>query len=293
MRHPLSLLRKRSPLATFIGAPGNAVQRSAFTLIEMLVVIVIISLLAVFMIPAIAGLNGGSDVASTAYSLAGVFDQARAYAMANNTYVWVGIAEVDVGKPISASPQTAAAGSVGGRVAVAVVASRDGTRGYDASSGSLSRPSCWSSSVSSLIAISKLQHFDNVHVALPNILNGYGVSKDSSNRVGSAGMRRPGIISNNYVLSCEASASSASVTPFEWPLGSSPGSVQYQFNTVVNFDPQGVARIQLPSNQDGIVAFMEIGLIPTHGNCIPSTTPPNVAAIQIDGMTGATRIYRP
>ena len=74
-------------------ARGAGVRRAAFTLMELLVVIAIISLLAVFTIPAISGIKGGSDVTSTAYSIAGILDQARAYAMANNTYVWVGLAE--------------------------------------------------------------------------------------------------------------------------------------------------------------------------------------------------------
>ena len=257
---------------------------------ELLVVIAIISILAALTIPAISGIKGGTDVTSAAYSIAGILDQARAYAMANNTYVWVGIAEVDVSVNSSTSPQVAG----NGRVAIAAVASRDGTRGYDASSTSLSSP-CWSSynNGGNLIAINKLQHFDNMHVALPNVLNGSGAAKDSSGMVGSGGMRRPGILSNSYVLSCEASASSSSLTPFSWPLGNALGSGQYQFHSVINFDPMGVPRIQMPSNQDGTVAYMEIGLIPTHGNSLPNTTPPNIAAIQIDGMTGATRIYRP
>jgi len=265
-------------------------SRAAFSLIELLVVIAIISLLAVFTIPAISGIKGGSDVTSTAYSITGILDQARAYAMANNTYVWVGIAEVDVSVNSSTSPQVAG----NGRVAIAVVASRDGTRGYDASSSNLSSP-CWSNynNGGNLIAINKLQYFDNMHVALPNILNGSGAAKDSSGMVGSGGMRRPGILSNSYVLSCEPSASSTSITPFSWPLGNALGSGQYQFNSVITFDPMGVPRIQMPSNQDGTVAYIEIGLIPTHGNSLPNTTPPNIAAIQIDGMTGATRIYRP
>ena len=252
-------------------------DRSAFSLIELLAAIAIIILLMVFLIPAITGIKGGRDVTSTASGIAGIFDQARAYAMANNTYVWVGIAETDVSKLPSANPQTVGVG----RVAVAVVASRDGTRGYDASNGTLGSPSCWANYNlgSNLIAISKLQYFDNIHLAplfstLPN----------------SGGLARPSVSSATYMI---GNSASTSVTPFDWPLGSTIGAGQYSFTKVINFDPQGVARIQTTGNQDGIVTYMEIGLIPTHGNSAPATTPANVAAIQIDGMTGATRIYRP
>ena len=271
---------------------GTGFCRAAFSLLELLLVISIIVVLAVMTIPALSSIKGGRDLTSAAYSIAGILDQARAYAIANNTYVWVGITEVDVSVASSTTPQVAG----NGRVAIAVVASRDGTRGYSFSSSSngLSSP-CWLNynNGSNLAVVIKLQYFDNMHVALPNVLNGSALTKDSSGMVGSGGMRRPGIILNSYVLSCEASANSTSVTPFSWPLGNPISSGQYQFTTVINFDPMGVPRIQMSLNQDKIVAYLEIGLIPTHGNALPSTTPADIAAIQIDGMTGSARIYRP
>jgi hypothetical protein len=74
------------------------------------------------------------------------------------------------------------------------------------------------------------------------------------------------------------------------------GSGQYSFVRVINFDPQGVARIQYATNADEIVTYIDIGLQQTHANLAtptPSSTPGNVAAIQIDCMTGTTRLYRP
>ena len=236
----------------------------------------IIGMLMIFLVPAITGIKGASDVSTTASSIAGTLEQARAYAMANNTYVWVGFAEVDASKSTSASPQTVGVG----RVAVAVVASRDGTRGYDISNGNLSSP-CWSNynKGTNLIAISKIQSFDNTHLA--------SLFSDIPN---SGGLSRQTVTNTTYMI---GNTDSSSVTPFAWPLGNALGAGQYQFQTVINFDPQGVARLQTISNNDGIVSFMDIGLIPTHGNTAPATTPANVSAIQIDGMTGSTRIYRP
>jgi hypothetical protein len=80
----------------------------------------------------------------------------------------------------------------------------------------------------------------------------------------------------------------ASITPFAWPLG----TTSYNFYKVINFDPQGVARIQYTGNKDTIAPYIEIGLTPANSN-IAQTTGSNKAAIQIDCMTGATRIYRP
>jgi hypothetical protein len=100
-------------------------------------------------------------------------------------------------------------------------------------------------------------------------------------------MARPAISNSTYRLATTAGC----VTQFDWPLGSALNAGQYAFTKVINFDPQGVARIQTNGNADGIVTYMEIGLQQTKGATIIAD--PNVAAIQIDCMTGATKKYRP
>lgn len=62
----------------------------AFSLTELLVVICIIALLAASSMPAITALGRGSQVTHAASTLAGLLEQAREYAVAQNTYVWVG-----------------------------------------------------------------------------------------------------------------------------------------------------------------------------------------------------------
>jgi hypothetical protein len=74
-------------------------------------------------------------------------------------------------------------------------------------------------------------------------------------------------------------------------LGKAMGSGQYSFQTVINFNPQGVARIQFNNNQDAIVQCIEIDLQQTHGTVVSSGS--NAAVIQVDCMTGSTHIYRP
>ncbi|MBA3542886.1 MAG: prepilin-type N-terminal cleavage/methylation domain-containing protein [Chthoniobacterales bacterium] len=250
---------------------------SAFTLVEMLVVIAIVLVLTLLLAPAFTSLKSAGDVTSAAYSIGGLLEQARSYAMANNTYVWIGFKEVDVSKDSSVSPQTIGTG----RVAIAIVASRDGTRGYDASNSSLPNPA-WANynNGANLVAISKLQRFENIHFA--TTLNGFGNQPPTSGN-----MARPYIISNNYVVGNAA----PSVTPFDWPLGSALNVGQYSFQKVFYFDPQGVARTQTSSNTDGIGAYMEVGLQQTNGTTVSSS--PNVAALQIDCMTGSVRKYRP
>jgi type II secretory pathway pseudopilin PulG len=255
----------------------------SFTLLELLVVISIIVILLVLIVPAFTSIKGGSDLTTAGSNVEALLDQSRAYAMANNTYVFIGIVEVDSSVSQSAVPQTTTNSTrIGGRVAIAIVASKDGTHGYDVTSTSLPNPA-WANynNGGNLVAISKLQRFENIHLA--QVYSSLGT-------IGN--MARPDP-SANYVVGND---SCTSVTPFDWPIGAPLGSGQYSFTKVINIDPQGVARIQGSTNTDTIVQVMEIGLQQTHG-AVPTPTPSfgagNVAAIQIDGMTGATRIYRP
>jgi prepilin-type N-terminal cleavage/methylation domain-containing protein len=262
-------------------------ERFAFTLVELLVVMAIIAILMVLIAPAFTNIKTGNDITTAAYTIKGVLDQARTYAMANNTYVFVGFEEVDASKLDSVSPQTATTTTVGGRIAVAAVASRDGTRGYTVST-SLPSPA-WSNynNGANLIAVGKLQRLENLHLA-----------PLSSTLPNSGGLTRQTVSSDSYQLGNNTANPNPTncVTPFDWPLGSVLGSGQYSFVRVINFDPQGVARIQYATNADEIVTYIDIGLQQTHANLAtptPSSTPGNVAAIQIDCMTGTTRLYRP
>src|ERR1700722_5827359 len=80
-------------------------NHKAFTLVELLMVIVIIAVMLVLSIPAFYAIKGGSDITKAAYDISGVLEQARTYAMANNTYVWVGFYEED-GSVLSTNPAT-------------------------------------------------------------------------------------------------------------------------------------------------------------------------------------------
>jgi prepilin-type N-terminal cleavage/methylation domain-containing protein len=271
----------------------------AFTLVELLVVIAIMLAMAALLLPAFNGMTRAGDLTKAAYEIAATLDQARAYAIANNTYVFVGITEVDASVNSSASPQISGNGK-NGRVAIAMAASRDGTRGYDVTSLNLATPPFSAASNpaivkngSTLVAISKLKYFDNLHLAAPGTLNGEGVSPNGDGSVGSGGIKRPYIDSNDFVLAAGSARSTNCVTQFSWPLGHALGTGQYQFATVINFDPQGLARIQYSDKQDAIGKYLEIGLIPTRGNVAPQPVPANIAVVQIEGVTGATCVYRP
>src|SRR2546425_1841543 len=134
---------------------------NAFTLVELLIVVGIIGVLLVLIAPAFTSIKSGTDVTSAAYTIKGALDTARTYAKANNTYTWVGFKEVDVCKDASVSPQISGTG----RVAIAIVASKDGTRGYDITTPSLPNPWTNYNNGGNLVAVCKLQYLNNVHLA--------------------------------------------------------------------------------------------------------------------------------
>src|SRR6266699_574145 len=131
-----ALLRRFSPFRRFaastlqrfnVSTPQRE-RASAFTLLELLIVVGIIGLLLVLLAPAFTTIKGGTDVTSAAYTIKGVLDTARTYAKANNTYTWVGFFEEDV--------SSTTLGTIGvGRLVMSIVASKDGTN--VATSGSI------------------------------------------------------------------------------------------------------------------------------------------------------------
>src|SRR3989442_1730409 len=139
-----------------IVAANNCVARRAragFTLVELMVVIGIIVILAALIAPAFTNLKSAGDVTSAAYTIKGVLEQARTYAMANHTYTWVGFYEEDASQP-STNPPTPGVG----RLIVSIVASKDGTTVYNPNSTTNPDPI----GPSKLIQLAKLVKIENV-----------------------------------------------------------------------------------------------------------------------------------
>ena len=96
---------------TKIKTNSSNIEPKAFTLLELMLVIGVIVLVSTFVVPAFTNLKSSGDVNSAVYNIGGVLEQARSYAMANRTYVWVGIEEVDASKDPSVNPQTIGIGA--------------------------------------------------------------------------------------------------------------------------------------------------------------------------------------
>jgi Tfp pilus assembly protein FimT len=259
--------------------------RAAFSLLELLLVVGIMGLLLVLITPAFTSMKSDTDFTNAVYEVQGLLENARTYAKANRTYVFVGFAEVDSSADPSVSPQVPGFG----RVAVAVVASRNGARQFRYAT--TDQGSDWAANYSNganLIAIGKLRRYESLHFLGVNFPSWPPSEHPYSNMA----RYQPGAY---YTLGIGPD----SVTPFAWPLGSALNSGQYQFNKVIYFDPWGVARIAYATNADEIASVMEIDFLTAHGTA-PSPTPTpfnqdmgNHAAIQIAPMSGEIRVYRP
>jgi hypothetical protein len=232
------------------------------------------AMLMVLGIPAFNMIKGSRDLAQTASDIAGTLEAARSYAMAQNTYVFVGIAEVNATNAVSAQNQSEGIG----RLVLAVVASRDGTNNYDASGqwrGDADTPS-------NLEAVSRLKVFNKAHLA------------DFYGKVTTSGpmAARVELTSESESLGSEGVGQGE---VFRWPPGS--GNTQYTFYKVIQFDPRGSAALQEGLSPGGSVQWMEIGLQECRGIVEPAPVSDiatgNIAVIQVDGVTGAIRTYRP
>jgi prepilin-type N-terminal cleavage/methylation domain-containing protein len=275
-------------------------SQTGFTLIELLVVMGIIAVLMVLIAPAFTNMKSAGDVTNAVYGIQGLLENARTYAKANHTYVFIGFAEVDSSVDPSVSPQVIGGPTPYGRVAVAVVASKDGTRHFQYTT--TNQGADWQANYADstkpeyhgghLTAVGKLQKFENLHF-IPVHFGPWTPTAYPNSKM--ARYQPTGGPPYTYIL---GDATSASVTPFTWPLGSPLGSgYQYRFDRVIYFDPTGIARIATSTNADAIADVMEIDFQPSHGTVIPPVPTNqdvgNQAVIQLGTTDGAVRVYRP
>jgi prepilin-type N-terminal cleavage/methylation domain-containing protein len=293
--HYAQALRTRystSDLRPLLFAERGRESFRGFTLLELLIVIGLIAILLVLIAPAFTTIKSGTEVTTAIYGVKGLLENARAYAKANHTYVFVGFAEVDSSVDPSVSPQITTGDTPYGRVAEAVVASKDGTSQYQYAT--TDQGNDWTANYANgahLIAVGKLQTYENLHF-VPVDFGSWSPTAHPNSK-----MARYQPTGPPYIL---GNALSSSVTPFTWPLGSPLDSgYQYRFDRVINFDPTGIARIATSTNGDAIPHAMEIDFQPSHGTVfqpLPADFNQDVgnnAVIQLGTTSGAVRVFRP
>ena len=258
-------------------------QLCSFTLIELVGVIAIIIALTALLVPAFTSLKGAGDITHAAHTIADVFDQARTHALANNTYVWVGIYEENT---TEAAPTNATPPYPGkGRVLLATVAATDGTTNcQDPASSASNRIPLFPSQITQ---IGKLVKIENIHITdigpPPSPVS--SPAPDPNSIAGRPDFPytsgRPAFDYQNRISSDDNHTSfNQTLYPFV--------AQGYTFHKTVRFNPRGEASI---NSTYALRRVAELGLKPTHGTAVDSSSS-NVVAIQFSGVTGKCKIYR-
>lgn len=252
---------------------------SAFTLVELLVVMVIGLILMALVVPAMNAFKGAGDVTRAAYDVQGALQTARTYAMANNTYTWVGFFEEDISQ-VNQVPAVSGTG----RLDIVIVASKNGTPVYSTQSAYISTSGTATQTQSlnqildannqiQLALVGKPIKLDNIHLAQAPAFGGRPMPSATGSFVG-AQAHTP-------------------IFTFQYPL---TGTAQYTFGSTsatgtgtIQFSPQGQAIYDLTT----ALNTYEISLQSTHGTSVGAvSTAPNLVAIDIFGLSGQSKIYR-
>lgn len=232
----------------------------------------IMALLMVLVAPGFTRIKAGNDVTTAAYTIAGLLEQGRNYAMGNNAYVWVGFYEEDATATTNAAPPYPGKG----RIVIASVFSTDGTKIYEDSDPTAQLPAARIKQLGRLIKIDGIHLTDvgappsSPAAALSDSLdvrsdypytNAAGIGADHFNRISSdsSDTTRFGFVAQNYT-----------------------------FSKTVRFNPRGEANL---NSTYSLKNPAEIGLKATHGSAVDENSA-NTVAIQFGGVGGNFKIYR-
>jgi prepilin-type N-terminal cleavage/methylation domain-containing protein len=273
-------------------------RKGGFTLVELLTVLAIAAILAILTLPAVEGLQKAGGFNKSVYALADSLNLARSYAMGNNTYVYVGLTEVDRSQNTLASPQLPGSGVVGGtggRVVLAIVATTDGT----------SDSTSWSTTGANLTQVRQPQLYDFFHIANTSAASQTSFLT-SATSTGNMAAKPSGITAATWItlvttVPLPVATPPGATAAFSLPLGSTSGTGKYNFSNtntqIICFNPQGEVLLNGATCQR-----LEIDVQATTGNTTPALPASmasvangknQFAALLIDGVTGSITVYRP
>lgn len=243
-------------------APTNKASASGFSLVELITVMGLAAAMTVWLVPGFSHLSTQKNASKAATDLANVLEQARAHAIARNTYVWVGFFEEDATRP---------GVSGAGRVVISVVASKDGTKLY---SNDDPDPQCLTPT--RLTQVGKLLKLEHAHLDTLDVdeIPSRAVVPPQDFQVGNSAFGQ-----RTMPTPCDNHAT------FNYPL---QGTRQYEFVKILQFNPMG----DITKIADTPTPCIEIGIRPAHGN-LPETESKYPVAVQLSGIGGQIRVYRP
>ncbi len=198
-----------------------------FSLVELLTVIALLIVLATASAPVLSSMSKSGTMNKAVLNISSTLEQAQSYAMANNTYVWVGFYHDTTSNNLSVA---AVAGTTGSVTDFA--------------------------SPANLRSVIKPQNYENLRLQTDAEL---------------AENQLPGM--------------SAGVNVTRSSLGSFTQNLK-NYDSVIQFGPMGGSRIDAAS----IPHWIQLGLQSVSGSHVDKST---VATMQLGGLTGQVRIFRP
>jgi len=241
-----------------------------FTLMELLVVIAILGIIIAVSLPALRGQNDAGNFSKSVEGIAGILDQARAYATAQNTYVWVAFYPLD--PSALPAPYTDHGGE---QLYVVTYASNDGTDPVQWGSTLTEVPIPYlpNGSPAEIVQIAKVRVFKQIHLETANYFTSAQIPA------------MPATLDNPSTplsqVSFQLPLKSPALTLSSQPL---PGDESSK-TLVVGFTPSGSAQAG-PSP----VAYIGLDFQPMQAANVKNTD--NLAALRISGLVGLTTIYR-
>lgn len=242
---------------------------TAFTLIELLTVMAIMALLIGLGLPSLQGVNKSGQFNGNISQIAGILDQARTYACAQNTYVWVAFYPLN--------PATSANDYSGDRLYVGVFASSDGTDPFAAGLAGAppySIPYTVSNTATTIRPILKLCSFNQLHL----VTQDYFTQTQIPSLPTSLTNPTPPATTPVFALPLNNPAVILSAQPL--PIGGQAPPI-----SVIEFTPTGSVEIG-----SSLVASVGLDFQPVKSAGLMDTG--NLAALRINGLTGLTAIYR-
>lgn len=227
----------------------------------------IIVLLTTMLVPAFNTLKRSDDITAAIFNVNGALETARIFAIANNTYVWIGFFEEDVSNTPSTTPRPAGIG----RIIISIVAAKDGTR-YKDTQVDASNPHAFyappgpspiagnDSNPAILLQVGKLIKVDNTHLSV--------IPAPSPSRPSVSNEYQVGAPDFTFHPPDFGTTPVANPTTFNYPLNAVAPDIIYTFTKIIEFGPRGEALkiVDLPTQ------LLEIGLQSTHGNTVDASS---------------------